>query len=90
LPSIIIKSRRIRWAGPVARIGEKWAAYKLLVGKPERKRPLGRPWRRWVYNIKMDFGKTGWGWGGVEWIGLAQDRYRCRAFVNAAMNLWLP
>jgi hypothetical protein len=73
-PSIIriIKSRRMRWAGHVARMGEKRNAYRLLVGKPEGKRPLGRPRRRWVDNIKMDLLEIGW--GGVDWIGLAQDR----------------
>jgi hypothetical protein len=62
-PSIIriIKSRRMRWASHVARMGEKRNAYKLLVGKPERKRPLGRPRRRWVDNIRMDLGEVGWG-----------------------------
>jgi hypothetical protein len=70
LPSIIriIKSRRMRWAGHVARIGEKRNAYRLLVGKPEGKRPLGRPRCRWVDNIKIDL--LGIGWGGVD---LAQD-----------------
>jgi hypothetical protein len=62
-PSIIriIKSRRMRWAGHVARMGEKRNAYRLLVGKPGGKRPLGRPRRRWVNNIKMDLGEVGWG-----------------------------
>jgi hypothetical protein len=69
-PSIIriIKSRRMRWAGLVARMGEKRNAYRILVGKPEGKRPLGRPKRRWVNNIKMDLREIGW--DGVEWIGL--------------------
>jgi hypothetical protein len=72
-PSIIkiMKSRR-RWAEHVARMGEKTNAYMLLVGKPEGKRPLGRPRRRWADNIKMDLLEVGW--GGVDWIGLAQDR----------------
>jgi hypothetical protein len=65
----IIKSRRVRWEGHVARMGEKRNAYRLLVGKPERKRPLGRPRRRWVDNIRMDLGEVGW--GDVDWIGLA-------------------
>jgi hypothetical protein len=62
-PSIIriTKSRRMRWAGHVARMGEKRNAYRLLVGKPEEKRPLGRPRRRWVDNIRMDLGEVGWG-----------------------------
>jgi hypothetical protein len=67
-PSIIkiIKSRRMSWAGHVARMGEKWTAYRLLVGKPEGKRPLGRPRRRRGTNIRMDLGEG----GGVRWIGL--------------------
>jgi hypothetical protein len=74
-PSIIKKnkSRRMRWAGNVARTGEKRIAYMLLVGKTEGKRPLGRPRRRWV-NIRMDLGEVGW--GNVDWIGLAKDRNR--------------
>jgi hypothetical protein len=68
----IFKSRRMRWAGHVARMGERRNAYRLLVGKPEGKRPLGRPRCRWVDNIKMDLLDIGW--GGVDWIGLAQDR----------------
>jgi hypothetical protein len=73
-PSIIriIKSRRMRWAGHIARIGEKKNEYRLLVGKPEGKRPLGRPRRRWMDNIRMDLGEVGR--GDVDWIGLAQDR----------------
>jgi hypothetical protein len=71
-PSIIriIKSRRMRWAGLVARMGKKRNAYRLLVGKPEGKRPLGRPKRRWVNNIKMVLLEIGW--GGVDWIGLTR------------------
>jgi hypothetical protein len=90
LPSIsrIIKSRRMRWVGHVARMGEKINAYRLLVGKPEGKRPLGRPRHRWVDSIKIDLLEIGW--GGVDWIGLAQDRDKLRALVNAAMNLRLP
>jgi hypothetical protein len=73
-PSIIriIKSRRIRWAGHVVRMGEKRKAYRLLVGKPEGKRPLGRPRLKWVDNIRMDFGEVEW--GDVDWTGLAKDR----------------
>jgi hypothetical protein len=87
-PSIIrtIKSRRMRWAGHVARMGVKRHAYRLLVGKPEGKRPLGRPRRSWVDNIRMDLGEVGW--GDVDWIGLAQDRNRWRALVNSVLNLW--
>jgi hypothetical protein len=86
-PSIIriIKSRRMRWASHVARMGKKMNAYRLLVGKPEGKRPLGRPRRRWVDNIRMDLGDVGW--GDEVWIGLAQDRNRWRALVNSVLNL---
>jgi hypothetical protein len=89
-PSIItiIKSRRMRWADHVARMGEKKNAYRLLVGKPEGKRPLGRPRRRWVDNIRMDLGEVGW--GDVDWIGLAQDRNRWRALVSSVLNLRVP
>jgi hypothetical protein len=89
-PSIIriIKPRRMRWAVHIARMGEKRNAYRLLVGKPESKRPLGRPRRRWVDNIRMDLVKVGW--GGVGWIGLAQDRNRWRAVVNSVLNLRVP
>jgi hypothetical protein len=62
----MIKSRRMRWAGHVARIGETRNVYKILVGKPEGKRPLGRPRHRWVNNIKMDIGEIGW--DGRDWI----------------------
>jgi hypothetical protein len=68
--------------------GEKRNAYRLLVGKPEGKRPLGRPRRRWVDNIKMDLGEVGW--GDVVWIGLAKDRNRWRALVNSLLNLRVP
>jgi hypothetical protein len=73
-PSIIrmTKSRRMRWAGHVARMGEKRNAYKILVGKPEGKRPLRRPRRRWVDNIKMDLKEIGW--NGMDCIDLAQDK----------------
>jgi hypothetical protein len=89
LPSIIriIKSRRMRWVGHVARMGEKRNAYRLLVGKPEGKRPLGRPRCRWVDNIRMDLGEVEW--GDVDWIGLAKDRNRWRALVNLILNLWV-
>jgi hypothetical protein len=89
-PSIIriIKSRGMRWAGHVARIGEKRNVYRLLVGKPEGKRPLGRPRRRWINNIKIDLLEIGL--RVLDWIGLAQDRYRWRALVNSVMNLRVP
>jgi hypothetical protein len=69
-------------------MGEKGNAYRLLVGKPEGKRPLGRPRRRWVDNIRIDLGEVGW--GDVDWIGLAQDRNRWRALVNSVLNLRVP
>jgi hypothetical protein len=75
----------MRWVGHVARTGEGSNVYRVLVGKPEGKRPLGRPRRRWENEIKMDL--TEIGWGGVEWIQLAPDRDCWRALVNAAMNL---
>jgi hypothetical protein len=84
----IIKSRRMRWVGHVARMGEKRNVYGLLVGKPDGKRPLGRPRRRWIDNIKLDLLVIGL--NVVDWIGLAQDRYRWRALVNSVMNLRVP
>jgi hypothetical protein len=89
-PSIIriIKGRRMRWAGHVARMGGKRNAYRLLVGKPEGRRPLGRPRRRRLDNIRMDLVEVGW--GDVDWIGLAQDRDRWRALVNSVLNLRGP
>jgi hypothetical protein len=89
-PSIIriIKSRRMRLVGHVAQMGEKRNVYRLLVGKPEGKIPLGRQRHRWVDNIRMDLGEMGW--GDVDWIGLAQDRNRWRALVNSVVNLRVP
>ncbi|KAJ4431957.1 hypothetical protein ANN_20566 [Periplaneta americana] len=86
-PDIIgnIKSRRLRWAGHVARMGESRNAYRVLVGRPEGKIPLGRPRRRWEDNIKMDLREVGY--DDREWINLAQDRDHWRAYVRAAMNL---
>jgi hypothetical protein len=81
----MIKSRRIRWAGHVARVGEKRNAYRLLVGNPEGKRPLGRPRRRWVVNSKMDLREIGW--AGMDWIALALDRDQWRVHVNAVKSL---
>jgi hypothetical protein len=69
-------------------MGKKRNVYRLLVGKPEERRPLGRLRRRWMYNIKMDLLEIGL--NDVDWIGLAQDRYRWRALVNSVMNLWVP
>jgi hypothetical protein len=84
----VIKSRRMRWAGHVARMGEGRGAYRVLVVSPEDKRPLGRPRRRWEDNIKMDLGELGI--DGTNWIRLAQDRAQWRAFVNTVMNLRVP
>jgi hypothetical protein len=81
------KPRRMRWAGHVARIGEKRNAHRVLVGKPEGKRPLGRHRRRWQDNIKMDLREIGW--GGMDWIDLAQDRDHWRVLVNT-INLRVP
>ena len=78
----------MRWAGHVARMAEGRGVHRVLVGKPEGKRPLGRPRRRWEYNIKMDPQKVG---GGCEdWMELAQDRDRWRALVSTVMNLRVP
>jgi len=84
----VIKLRRMRWAGHVARMGEERGTYKVLVGKPEGKTPLGRPRRRWVDNIRMDLQEVGCGY--VDWIGLAQGRDGWLRFVSALMNLRFP
>jgi hypothetical protein len=84
----MIKSRRMRWAGHVAQMGEMRNAYRILMGKPEGKRLLGRPRRRWVDNIKMDLRETGW--DGMDWTDLAQDRNQWSALVNTVMNLRVP
>ena len=84
----VIKWRRMRWAGHVARMGEERGVYRVLVGKPEGKSPLGRPRHRWVDNIRTDFQDEGCGY--MEWIGLAQDRDRWRTLVSAVMNLRVP
>ena len=76
------------WAGHVARMGEKRGVYRVLVEKPEGKRPLGIHRRRWEDNIKMDLQEVGC--GGMDWIGLAEDRDMWQALVNAVMNLWVP
>jgi hypothetical protein len=84
----VIKSRRMRWAGHVACTGEGRGVYRVLVGKPEGKRPLGRPRHRWEDNIKM--GLREMGIDGVNWIWLAQDRVQWWAFANTVMNLSVP
>jgi hypothetical protein len=80
---IMIKSRRVRWVGHVTRMDETRNAYRILAGKP-----LGRPRRRWLFNIKMDLRQIGW--DGRDWIDLAQDRDQWRALVNTVMNLRVP
>ena len=89
-PSIfrVIKSRRMRWTGHVACTGERRGVYRILVGKSEGKRPLGRSRCRWEDNIKMGLLEVGC--GGIDWIELAQDRDRWRAVVGALMNLRAP
>ena len=84
----VIKYKRMRWAGHVAYMGEERGVYRVLVGKPEGKRPLVRPRRRWVDNIRMDLQEVGCGY--MDWIGLAQDRDRWRTLVSAVMNLRVP
>jgi len=84
----VIKSRRMRWAGHVSPMGEERGAYRVLVGKPEGKRPLGRPRRRWVDNIRMDLQEVRCGY--VVWIGLARDRDGWRTLESAVMNLRVP
>jgi hypothetical protein len=80
----MIKSRRMRWAGRVARIGGR-NAYRILAGKPEGKSPMGRPRCMWVDNIKIDLREMGW--DGMDWIDVAQDTDQWRVFVNTVMNL---
>ena len=84
----VIKSRRMRWAGHVACMGERRGIYRVLVGKPETKRPLGRPRHRWEDNIKMDLQEVGC--GGMDWIELAQDKDRWLVLVAVVMNLQVP
>jgi hypothetical protein len=74
-------------SGACSTNGEKRNTYKLLVGKPEGKRPLGSSRHRWVDNIRMDLGEVGW--GDVDWIGLGQDKNRWKALVNLVLNLWV-
>ena len=89
-PNIIqvIKSGRMRWVRHVARMGDSRGAYRILVGKPEGRRPLGRHRLRWEDNIKVDIRNVCW--GGMDWIDLAQDRERWRDVVNAVTNLGVP
>ena len=84
----VIKSRRVRWAGHMARMGEEKGVYRVLVGKPGGKRPLGRPRRRWKDNIRMDLQEVVCGY--MDCIGLAQDRDSWRRLVSAVMNLRVP
>jgi len=90
LPNIVrvVKSRRVRWAGHVARMGQGRGVHSVMVGKPEGKRPLGRLRRRWEDNIKMDIQEVGGCCG--DWMELAQDRDRWRALVSTVMNLQVP
>jgi len=84
----VIKSRRMGWARHVARMGEERGVCRVLLGKLEGKRPLGRPRSRWVDNIRMDLQEVGYGY--IDWIGLAQDRDRWRTLVSAVINLRVP
>jgi hypothetical protein len=84
----VIKSRRVRWAGHVARMGQRRGVYRILVGKPEGRRPLERSRHRWEDNIRMDLWEVGCGC--VDWMELAQDRDRWHALVSAVMNLRVP
>ena len=84
----VIKWRRMRWAGHVARMGEERGVYRVLVGKQEGKRPLGRPRRRWVDNIRMDLEEVRCAY--LDWIHLAQDRDRWRTLESAVMNIGVP
>jgi hypothetical protein len=84
----MVKSRMMGWSGYVTRMREKRNACRNLVGKPEGKRPLGRLRCRWENNIRLDLREIGW--GGMDWIGLAQDRGQWRALVNTVINLRVP
>jgi hypothetical protein len=84
----MIKSRRMKWVGHVAQMGEKRNAYGIPVGKPEGKRPLEKPRRRWMDNIKIDL--TEIEWDGMDWIDLDEDRDQWRALVKTVMNLRVP
>jgi len=84
----VVISRRLRWAEHVARVGEGRGVYRVLVGKAAGMIPLGRPRRRWDDNIKMELQEVGF--GGMDWIELAQDREKWRALLNAVLNLRVP
>ena len=84
----VIKWRRMRWAGHVACMGEERGVIRVLVGKPEAKRPMGRPRHRWVDNIRNDLQEVGCGY--MDWIGLAKGRDRWRTLVSAVMNFRVP
>jgi hypothetical protein len=84
----VIKSRRLRWVGHVACMGEGRGVYGVLVGRPEGKRPLGRPRCRWEDNIKLNIREIGI--NGANWIQLSQGRVQWWAFVNTVMSLWIP
>jgi len=90
LPNIVrvVKSRRMRWEGHVACMGVGRGVHRVLVGKPEGKRPMVRPRRRWEDNIKLDLQEVAWACG--NWMELAQDRDRWRALVSTVMNLRVP
>jgi len=83
----VVKERRMRWAEHVARMAEGRGVHRVVVGKPEGKRPLGRPRRRWEDNIEMDLREVG---GSGDWLELAQDRDSWRTLVSAVMNLRVP
>jgi hypothetical protein len=80
-------SKRMKWAGKVTRMGENRNVHRLLVGKPQGKIPLGKPRRRLVDNVRLDFGDMGW--NGMDWIELAQDRDQWMILVNTIMNVWV-
>ena len=84
----VIKSKPTIWVGHGARLGDGGIAYKIVVGRPEGKRPLGRPRRRWEDKVTIDLQEVGY--GGMDWIALAQDRDRWRALVNVVMNIRVP
>ena len=84
----VIKSRRKKWAGHVAGMGEERGVYRVFLGKPKGRRPLGRPTRRWVNNIRMNLHEVRSGY--TDWISVAQDRDRWRTVVSAVINFWVP